>query len=185
MAREALESGEQDHTDDRVSHFFRTRVATFIKMPWNRLVLFLVFFGWIAVAAWQTSTIEPTKETEQFLDEDHPLQKSFTILNSEFPTADSDTGLKVYFTWGLGLVDREGVNLLFDPEYLGEINYLDTFDFNEKCQAELVTACDKLKTEASYVPYIKRDGKYPGILLVSWGWLNSLCLILLFDFLLC
>lgn len=118
----------------------------------------LDLFGWISVAAWQTSKIEPTKETEQFLDEDHPLQRSFTILNTEFPTADNDIGLKVFFTWGLGLVNRDGVNLLFDTEFLGDANYDDTFDFNERCQTELATACDKLRTQESYVPYIKRDG---------------------------
>jgi len=157
-AREALKTGEADEGNgDRVSVFFRTKVATFIHVPWHRMVLFFVFAAWISVAAWQTSKLEPTKETEQFLDEDHPLQKSFTILNSEFPTADSDLGLQVYYTWGLGLVSREGVNLLFDP-FLGNPEFLDTFDFNEQCQTELVNACAKLKSDDAYVPYIKRDG---------------------------
>ena len=71
----------------------------------------------MAVALWQTTKIEPTKEAEQFLDEDHPLQKSITILNNEFPVADDDLALRVYYAWGLGEVDRSGVRLLFDPDF--------------------------------------------------------------------
>jgi predicted RND superfamily exporter protein len=157
-AQEALKASDSNEEQgDRVSVFFRTKVATFVQVPWHRIVMFLMFAGWISVAVWQTSKLEPTKETEQFLDEDHPLQKTITILNSEFPTADSDLGLKVYYTWGLGLVSREGVSLLFDP-FLGDPVYLESFDFNEQCQTELANACAKFKTDDRYEPYIKRDG---------------------------
>jgi len=157
-AQEALKNGESNEQQgDRVTVFFRERVAPFVLVPWHRLVMLLLFVGWLSVATWQTTKLEPTKETEQFLDEDHPLQKSFTILNSEFPTAESDLGLKVYYTWGLGEVSRDGVSLLFDP-FLGDPVFLDTFDFNEQCQTKLVETCAQLKTDDRYQPYIKRDG---------------------------
>ena len=157
----ALQNMSEENADakeDRMSYFFRTKVSTFLQVPWHRYGIFAVFAAWMAVAAWQASMIEPTKETEQFLDEDHPLQKSFNILNSEFPTADSDTALKVYYAWGLGEVDRDGVNLLFDPEYLGDPKFLETFDFNEQCQTKLLDTCTTLRTDPDYAPYIKRKG---------------------------
>ena len=73
-----------------------------------------MFLSWVGVAIWQAAKIEPTKENEQFLDENHPLQRSVTILDKEFPTANDDLGMKVYFAWGLGLVDRTGVNRLLE-----------------------------------------------------------------------
>ena len=87
-AKAALESENAAEHVDQVSQFFRKEVAGFIKAPLNRMVIFLCFFAWMAIALWQTTQIEATKEAEQFLDEDHPLQKSITILNNEFPTAD-------------------------------------------------------------------------------------------------
>lgn len=155
-ALELREDGEDIGKGDRVSKFFRNQVSGFIQVPWHRASLGVIFLVWIVVACWQTSKIEPTKETEQFLDEDHPLQKSFTILSNEFPTAEDDIGLKVYYAWGVGEVDRAGVNLLFDPENFGKPKFVETFDFNEQCQTELAKTCDKLRTDSDYEPYIKR-----------------------------
>jgi predicted RND superfamily exporter protein len=155
-AKEALESGEQDAKGDAVSEFFRTRVAGFINVPLHRLVLGVIFLSWLGVCVWQTTLIEATKEAEQFLSEDHPLQKSVSILNSEFPTADQDSGLKVYYAWGLGEVDRAGVNLLLDPETYGVPTFVEDFDFNKQCQTELVTLCDKFRTDPQYNGLLKR-----------------------------
>ena len=158
QAREALQSGEAEGHVDRVSDFFRIKVAGFIQVPWHRAVLAVVFLSWLGIALWQTSQIEAVKEAEQFLDEDHPLQKSITILNNEFPVAEDETSLKVYYAWGLGEVDRSGVSLLFDPENYGKPVFLESFDFNEQCQSELVIACDKLKSDPKYAGVIKRQG---------------------------
>lgn len=159
VAKEALESGDQgaEHVD-RVGNFFRTKVAGFIQVPLHRIVIFFVFFSWMAVALWQTTQIEATKEAEQFLDEDHPLQKSITILNNEFPVADDDLALRVYYAWGLGEVDRDGVRLLYDPENFGEPVFLESFDFNEKCQEVMVESCEKLRTQSAYRGLIKQKG---------------------------
>ena len=69
----------------------------------------------------------------QFLSDDHPLQKSITILNTKFPTATEDRGLGVYFNWGVDLLDTSGVNLLIDPEYDGKMKWKANF-FTEECQ---------------------------------------------------
>lgn len=159
-AQEALKTDDpnEEVKGDRVSEFFRVKVAGFIQVPMNRMILGLIFVSWLGVAVWQTSKIEATKESEQFLDGDHPLQKSLTIINSEFPTADDDVGLKVYYTWGIGEVDRSGVNLLLDPENFGKPTFLESFDFNEQCQTEMLKACDKLRTDSQYRGYIKQKG---------------------------
>jgi hypothetical protein len=86
-AKAALEAEDgEDAKRDRVSEFFRTKVASFVQKPLNRLVLAVVFLSWVGVSIWQATKIEPTKENEQFLSENHPLQKSITILDKEFPT---------------------------------------------------------------------------------------------------
>lgn len=93
------------------------------------------------------------------MDENHPLQKSITILNEQFPTANDDIGLKVYYAWGLDEVSRDGVNRLLEPDYFGEPNYNPNFDFNQQCQSDLLNLCDDLKTNQDYRELIKRrDG---------------------------
>ncbi len=93
------------------------------------------------------------------MNENHPLQKSLTILNEQFPTAEDDIGLKVYYVWGLDEVDRTGVNRLIEPTYHGKPAFSTEFEFNKKCQADLLSFCDKLKTDSQYKQLIKRkDG---------------------------
>lgn len=148
---------EAPATEEKVSAFFRDKVSAFIFNPFIRAGIALAMVGWICAATYFTFQLEATKETEQFLDDSHPLQKSFTILNKAFPTAERDLGLKVFFTWGVGEVDRTGVNLLLDKDDLGEENFLDSFELNEECQSALLDVCDNLKTNADYEPYIKQQ----------------------------
>ena len=64
--------------------------------------------------------------------------------------------MKVFFAWGLGLVDRTGVNRLLDPDFFGNPTFESNFDFNEQCQVELLGFCDRLKTDPAYKGLIKR-----------------------------
>lgn len=161
--QKAFESAElspegQDPENDKISYFFRNKVARVVLDPWSRAILTFVFMSWLAVAIMYTIQLEPTQETEQFLNEDHPLQKSFSILGNAFVTAEEDDGLMIYFTWGIGDVDRSGVNQLMDPDHLGSPTYLEGFNFDEKCQTDMMRACDELKTESKYSGYVKQDG---------------------------
>ena len=153
-ARLALEENDGDIKRDRVSEFFKTKVAGFIKVPLHRLVLCVVFLTWMGVAIWQATLIEATKESEQFLSEDNPLQKSLTILDREFPSASS--GLKVYYAYGVDQVDRKGVNRLIDPDFFGEPKFVEEFVFDEQCQTDLLEFCDTLRTDPLYEDLIKR-----------------------------
>jgi len=160
---------------DAVSEFFTNRIAPFILKQSNRIFLLIIFAVWIGVAIYQTTLIEPTRESEQFLDENHPLQKSFSILGSEFPTADDDIGLQVHYAWGLGPVDRTGVQLLFDPENFGTPTYLldddddddnnnnnndttttTTTKWDSTCQEGLLQVCEEFQTLSEYSELIKR-----------------------------
>jgi len=156
---ESVEEEEEapTKTGEKVSAFFRDKVSAIIFNPFVRIGIALAMVGWICAATYLTFQLEATKETEQFLDDSHPLQKSFTILNNEFPTAESDIGLKVFFAWGVGEVDRSGVNLLLEKDDLGEATFLDSFEFNEECQSAMLDVCDNLKTNTDYEPYIKQD----------------------------
>merc|ERR1711920_202917 len=116
----------------------------------------VLFAVWLGIAIWQTSLIEPTRESEQFLDENHPLQKSFSILGSEFPTADEDIGLPVHYAWGLGQVDRTGVQLLFDPENFGTPTYMGDTKWDSTCQEGLLQVCEEFQTLSEYSELIKR-----------------------------
>jgi hypothetical protein len=156
-AKAAIEANNgEEMKRDRVSEFFRTKVSSFVQKPLNRLVLAVVFLSWVGVSIWQATKIEPTKENEQFLDENHPLQKSISILDKEFPTANDDIGMKVYYAWGLGLVDRTGVNRLLEPDNFGVPTFDSNFDFNDQCQVELLSFSDRLKTDPKYRGLIKR-----------------------------
>jgi len=158
------DESDEEHRNgdgDRIGQFFRTKVAGFLNVPKHRMALFGLFTIWIIVAAVQTTKLEATKEAEQFLSEDHPLQKSFSILGKEFGRGESDIGLMVYFSWGVNDVDRTGVNQLFDPEYLGKHVYdTDSFEFNKECQKEMLNQCLALRTstDGEYDGFIKQEG---------------------------
>jgi len=158
QARIALEDAPEGEAlkGDRISEFFKTKMAPFILNQRNRLVLFVVFAVWIGVAVWQTAQLEPTRETEQFLNEDHPLQKSFTILGNEFPTADEDLGLPVHYAWGLREVDRSGVALLLDPTNFGTPQYIPDMEWDASCQKGLLEVCEEFQSLPDYKELIKR-----------------------------
>merc|ERR1712183_860148 len=65
-------------------------------------------------------------------------------------------GLQVFFNWGVGEVDRTGVNLLLDPTNFGEPTFYNDFDFNPECQTELLSFCEKMRTNPQYKQLIKR-----------------------------
>lgn len=144
-------------TGDKISVFFRSKIAVFLTKPLNRYIIFTLYFTWVIVAVIFGARLEPTTETEEFLDENHPLQKTFTIIGNNFPSTEQDLGSKIYFSWGVGEVDRNGVNQLLDPAFLGKPTYIESFEFNEQCQTEMLRTCDELKTSDDYKSNIKQE----------------------------
>merc|ERR1712038_310937 len=143
---------------EKVSMFFREKVSSFVFNPIVRMVLAVCFLGWVAGAIYLTSTLEPTKEADPFFRESHPLQKSINIINDEFELAElaGEPGLLVYFAWGLDIVNRKGVNLFFNDNFVGEPVFLD-FQFNEQCQNAMLEICDDFTLNEEYEPQIKRS----------------------------
>ena len=141
----------------KVTNVFRTKVAGFVLNGRNRLVLFILFAAWLVIAGYFTSQLEPVQRSEQDLAKDHPLQRAVNILRERFPRADQDTPAVISFSWGIGNIDRTGVNQLFDTDDLGDATFVDGFTFDEQCQGLLLDMCDAIKIDERLEPYIKRD----------------------------
>lgn len=111
------------------------------------------------MAAVYATKLQPTTSTEQFLDDDHPLQRAATILDQAFPQTQRDETSKIHFIWGLERTNRQGVNQLLDPEFVGNAAFVDNFVFNKRCQTAMLNACDALKVDDGLDEFIKRkDG---------------------------
>ena len=52
-----LEGTEGEVWRDRISEFFKNRVARFVWVPLHRAVLIVVFLVWLGVAIWQASLL--------------------------------------------------------------------------------------------------------------------------------
>lgn len=140
---------------DRITVFFKETFSQFILKPKNRIIIAIPMIAWIVISSIYTSKLEPTTTTEQILDKDHPLQKSITILD-KFPKTQEDNGVPIYFIWGLHEIDRNGVNQLFGPDYIGKPSFVNNFEFNEDCQLKMLEACETLKNDSEFEEFIKR-----------------------------
>jgi len=145
---------------DRISTFFKEKLAPFILRGRNRIFIFVALISWLVVAAIFTSRLEPTRSAEQFLDDNHPIQKAGTILTEEFPKTQEDETSKIYYVWGLEEINRKGVNQLLDPEFVGEAAFDGDFSFNEDCQTKVLEACETLQSDAALEEFIlRKDGQ--------------------------
>merc|ERR1712167_381595 len=104
--------------------------------PNTRLPAMALLMIWFVIAAIKAAELKPVTKTEEFLSDDHPIQKAITILGEEFPAAAEEPAARIYFTWGLKTLDRTGVNQLFDPEFIGEPVFIDNWELNAECQAK-------------------------------------------------
>jgi predicted RND superfamily exporter protein len=161
----ALEVGEAGGIveEDRVTRFFKEKLAPFILSGRNRLFVAVPLIAWFVLAAVFASTIKPTTTAEQFLDEDHPIQKASTIIVEEFPKTQEDETTKIHFVWGLEDVDRTGIRQLFNTESVGKPVFVDNFVFNEQCQREMLKACNRLKTDEKFEEFIILEDGLRGV----------------------
>ena len=60
------ESGDGVIKRDKVSEFFRNKVAKFVEVPLHRLFFFVIFGTWMGIAIWQALQLEPTKVRLQY-----------------------------------------------------------------------------------------------------------------------
>jgi hypothetical protein len=147
---------------DAITAFFQHDFTNFILNPRNKMIITAALVAWIIPAAIFMAKLEPTKTVEQGLASDHPLQISINIIRNEFGESANDEMLYVYYTWGVGEVDRtrtngEPVNLLFDPSDIGTTTWDTGFSLTPACQLSLVEACDDLRVNEQHDKYIKRS----------------------------
>jgi len=139
----------QVHKSDRITEFYKGPISNFVINPKSRMATLCVLTIFLGVMLKFMTELKPTEKAEEFLSDDHPLQKAITILNEGFPVAADDRGAHHYYVWGIEEVDRTGVSQMFDPENIGKSVLKDGWNFNPTCQQKVVELCDKLRTDVS------------------------------------
>jgi len=80
------DQGEQLSFTER---FFDEKVDRFVGHRIGKWIIVLITVAWAAGAIAMTSQVEPLSEQEEFIDKDHELMKTFTLLEEEFPGGSS------------------------------------------------------------------------------------------------
>ena len=62
----------------------------------NRAIIFTMMAIFMGLFIGLASQLEPTKSSQQFLPDDHPIQVIFDILTNEFPSSADDSGIGIY-----------------------------------------------------------------------------------------
>ena len=155
-------SNDGDVGHDMIEMFFRSKFAPLILSWKARVVVWVVILAWIIPAVLFVFKLEPTTQQEQFLSNDHPLQKAITVINTEFGTSSEDVAIDVYYVWGLQDLERKGANPLFNVSYLGKPRFEEAFALTNKCQDKILKICEDLRLYNNsdwYLDLIKRNDK--------------------------
>lgn len=161
----AASTGEDNRKRDSIEKFFRETFAPMILNPYARIAIAVVLIGWLIPAVIFVFQLVPTTEPEQFLNPNHPFQKAINVLNNHFGTNSQDPGIDMFYIWGLKDVKRDGVNILINSSFVGEVQYDDNFKFNAKCQDAIKEICEDLKvtnTSDKYLNMIQRNKEAQG-----------------------
>ena len=143
---------------DVVEQFFRTKFAPMILNPRNRLIIAAVALAWIIPAVIFVFMLKPMTATEQFLREDHPLQRAIDVLNTEFGASSEDRGIDVFYTWGLQDLDRSNVNFLVNMTNKGKPVFDPNFKLTSECMDKIREVCDdfRLTSSTEYLGLVQR-----------------------------
>ena len=144
---------------DPVQGFFKTKFAKMILQPRFRIVVAVVALTWLIPAAIFMSRLRPSENQEQFLRDDHPIQKATTAKNEVFSKSIEDQGIDIFYTWGLKDVDRDGANMLLNNTYIGKPQFDAAFTFTPECMDKVRQVCDKLRLGATefYLERLQRN----------------------------
>ena len=105
--------------------------------------------------------VGPATKEEQFLPDDHPLQRVVTVMNNEFPVSGRDEKIRVAYMFGITGYDRKDESPLFDyktnkadeeaalagkaPADTPTVVWDDLFDWaNPATQTYLLNLCNEL-----------------------------------------
>ena len=81
----------------------------------------LVFLVWIIIEIIVAIDVQPSEAADQFLPDDHPFQRMVIIMSEDFGSSSQNKYNEVELIWGIDSVDRTGVNMLYDKDFLGEV----------------------------------------------------------------
>ena len=113
-----------------MERFYRDTYSKFVFTTHGKAILLGLSITVVSVLSYQASNLTPSTSAEQFLPEDHPLQRFVTVLNDHYSTAvDSDAvePMTVTTVFGIAGIDREGTNR-FNATDLGVPVYSDNFN---------------------------------------------------------
>ena len=149
VARMRSQSDEQLEPDP-VETFFRTKFAPMILKSSTRIVVGLIVIAWLIPAFFFMMQLKPTTKATQFLKDSHPINK-FLRANDEFGDSSESPGIDIFYIWGVKDLKRNGANILFDINYLGEPQFDENFVMTTQCQDKIIQICDDLRLVRAFV----------------------------------
>ena len=74
---------------------------------------------------------------------------SVNILANKFASS-AQTAIWISFVWGVGEIDRAGVDELRDPYFLGKNVWDSNFAFSATCQQAMLRVCHTLRSDTKF-----------------------------------
>ena len=101
------------------------------------------------------SVTRATSSTQQRarLHASHPLQRTRHEIERTFEVSSLESTVRTTLVWGVDGISSEGVNLLRNSSYLGELEWRPSFVFDEAAQLHLASVCDELRHQ----PWVRKD----------------------------
>ena len=103
----------------RLEVLIDTKMAPFVNK--FKFPLMLVFLVWIIIEIIVAIDVQPSEAADQFLPDDHPFQRMVIIMSEDFGSSSQNKYNEVELIWGIDSVDRTGVNMLYEKDFLGEV----------------------------------------------------------------
>jgi len=150
---------EKDETGFDLRKRFCNKLGSFVLHPSTRGLLGVCIVAWLAISLWFCFQLRPIQQSQQYIQENHPIKIAEGALASRFIDTQWDQNVGINIAWGIKEPSRQNIHPLLDPMNLGTPQFVESFDFNEVCQTQLFAACEVVKTHDAFAPYIKKvDG---------------------------
>jgi predicted RND superfamily exporter protein len=139
--------------DEALSLMFGTKIANFVLDTRARVCIAVVCVALFIPMAVLASQIAEQTVADQFLPSSHPFQQIINVYGNEFPSSGSSENTEIFVSWGIGEVNRDGVNQLIAPNVIGTGNFDQNFVFNAGVQRHILQACTELMATGSDLKY--------------------------------
>lgn len=142
-----------------LEHFFEGKFADFIINKKSRTGIFIFFALLLIPVIYFDAQAEEATSADEFFPEDHPFQRIFSAINSEFSASSEDRNAVAMIVWGVEGVDRDGVSPLVDPSNLGSVIWDEEFAWTPAMQTHVVDTCER----ARLADFVGRDKENPAL----------------------